>query len=213
MMRLDEQANEFVVPLARGERRHMDPDEATVFTSWATKTALMRTLQDAKQSQQARPERFHSFYANRSAFGELVVQAAWCDRRHMDNNQSWVNPTEESAISNVVAIAMGCLFVQVGIFPPEDRDHELLTRAQLAAVRHLTHGKVQIVRAGRRWEAAERVTDTEMAMAREPAALIGAAPAIENALTRVPIKQLPGGSFGNPYRVPDVNDIPWQTYE
>lgn len=191
----------------------MGADETALFRSWATKVALVRTLQDRSQAQQARPERFREFFEGREPFGELTVQAAACDRRHMDNNTSWVIPGETSAISNVVAFALGRLFVQVGIFAPKDEEYGPLTRVQLAAVRHLTKGKVQLVREGRPWAANGVVTDTELVMAREPAALIGATDAMENSMVRIPIKETPGGSFGNPYGVPNINDVSWKTFQ
>lgn len=212
MMHLDEEVKPFVVPLAQGDRSLMTAEESTAFRSWATKLALVRTLQDRAQAQQARAARFHNFYEDRQPFGALVVQAATCDRRHMDNNTSWVIPSESSAISNVVTFSIGHLFVQVGIFEPADKEYGPLTRAQLAAVRHLTKGKVQLVRDHRPWQANGVVTDTELMMAREPAALIGAGEAMENSMRRVPIKQTPGGSFGNPYGVPNINDLEWRTY-
>lgn len=130
----------------------------------------------------------------------------------MDNNQSWVIPHETSAISNVVTFSIGRLFVQVGIVGMEDSEYVQLTRIQMLAVRHMTKGKVVIVREGKQWTANGTVSDTELMLAREPAALIGAAPAMENGMKRVPIKQSPGGSFGNPYGVPNINDVEWKTY-
>jgi hypothetical protein len=213
MMHLDEEVRPFVIPLALGERDYMTAEEATAFRSWATKLALVRTLQDRNQAQQARPERFHDFHENRQAFGVLAIQAASCDRRHMDNNQSWVIPEDTSAVSNVVTFSIGHLFVQVGIFGAEDTEYVQLTRVQMLAVRHMTQGKVVIVREGKPWTANGTVSDTELMLAREPAALIGAAPAMENSMKRTPIKQSPGGSFGNPYGVPNINDVEWKTYE
>jgi hypothetical protein len=213
MMNLDEEVRPFVIPLALGERDHMTAVEATAFRSWATKLALVRTLQDRNQAQQARSDRFHDFYEKRKAFGALAVQAATCDRRHMDNNQSWVIPHEASAVSNVVTFSIGCLFVQAGIVDVDDTEYVQLTRAQMLAVRHMTKGKVVIVREAKQWTANGTVSDTELMLAREPAALIGAAPAMENGMKRTPIKQSPGGSFGNPYGVPNINDVEWKTYE
>lgn len=71
---------------------------------------------------------------------------------------------------------------------------------------------MQLVRAGHDWRSNGVVSETEVMMAREPAALIGAAPAIENSMRRIPLKQTTGGSFGNPRGLPNINTIRWRTY-
>jgi len=113
MRQLDERVRPFVIPMAHGVLTSLDRSQTNAFRTWATKTALVRTLQDRSQQQQAHDDRFREFFANRRPFGELVVQAAACDYCHVDNNTSWVVPGEPSATSNTVTFAIGRLFAQV----------------------------------------------------------------------------------------------------
>lgn len=212
MMELDEAAKPVVIALGQGTANTIGAAETATFRSWATKIALVRTLQDRAHAQQAQDDRFHEFYRDRRAFGPLLVQAALCEMPHGDNNTSWVMPGATSAISNTVTVTIGKLLFQVGIFAPGDDTYGPLTRLQLAAVRRMTKGKVRLVRDGRPFEFGDEVSETEMMLAREPAALIGAGPAAENNINRIPIKQSRGGSFGNPYGVPNINDVAWTQY-
>ncbi|WP_148286196.1 hypothetical protein [Curtobacterium sp. B8] len=212
MAELDEAAKTVVVSLGQATTAMMDASATSTFRSWATKIALVRTLQDKAHAQQAHEDRFHDFYRDRKPFGPLVVQAARCEMPHGDNNTSWVMPGANSATSNTVTVTLGRLLFQVGIFAPGDETYGPLTRLQLAAVRNMTKGKVRLVRDQRRFELGEEVTETEMMLVREPAALIGAGPAAENNISRIPIKRSRGGSFGNPYGVPNINDVAWQRY-
>lgn len=212
MAELDEAAKTTVVSLGQMTAPGIDASDTATFRSWATKIALVRTLQDKAYAQQAHEDRFHDFYRRRQPFGPLVVQAARCEMPHGDNNTSWVMPGASSATSNTVTVTLGRLLFQVGIFAPEDEFYGPLTRMQLAAVRNLTKGKIRLVRDNRSFELGDEVNETEMMLVREPAALIGAGPAAENNINRIPIKQSKGGSFGNPYGVPNINQFAWQRY-
>lgn len=90
MRLLDEAANPIILGMGLGTVHAMSGEEANLFRAWATKTALVRTLQDRQEAQQARAERFHEFYDSRTAFGPLVIQAAACDPIQLDGNSSWV---------------------------------------------------------------------------------------------------------------------------
>ena len=213
MESLDMEAKEIVVAIGQGRQVSLTAEEATLFRSWATKIALVRTLQDRNQSAQASLERFHKFYDDRLPFSPLAVQAGYCQLgSSSDGNDSWTMPGDSASIANVVSGGVGHLFFQVAVYDPDDDVHAPLIRRELAAVRTLTRGKVQLVREGLAWEPPAQLSFTEVTMARAPHALIGAAPAIENGLRRIPHSKMPGSSFGNPYQTPNINHMPWERF-
>lgn len=213
MQDLDMEVKDLVLAIGQGDSTSIPADRAASFRSWATKIALVRSLQDRNQSLQALPERFHKFYDDRQAFSAVSVQAGYAELGAGDGNHGWTMPGDSASIANVVSGQVGHLFFQAALYDPADTEYATLVRQELAAVRILTEGRVQLVRDGQHWAPHGRVSATEVQMARQPHALIGVAPAIKNGLRRVPRNQTPGSAFGNPYRVPNINDMPWEKFD
>ncbi|OUD86847.1 hypothetical protein BC477_02550 [Clavibacter michiganensis subsp. michiganensis] len=212
MQDLDMEAKPLVIAIGQGRQTSMTGEEATLFRSWATKIALVRSLQDRNQGMQALPERFHKFYDDRLPFSDLAVQAGYGEVGATDGNAGLTLPGETASVANVVSGGVGRLFFQAAIYDPADTEHVPLVRRELSEVRYLTGGRMQLVKAGMPWGPSGEVSATEVQMARQPHALIGVAPAIENGLRRVPRNETPGSSFGNPYNVPNINDLAWQRF-
>lgn len=205
MRQIDEAAKPFLIPLAHGERSSLSEEESNALQIWATKTALVRSLQDRSAALQSSAARFHDFYRDRTPFGPLVVQAAACELSHLDGNSSLTLPGSTEAVCGVFTFAIEQLFVQVAIFDPEDTEYGPESRRMLAAARDYSEGRIKLVRADSPFEFGEKLTQTHVARARDLHALAGNAPAFQNGTTVVDPRRQPGGAFGNTGRVPRWN--------
>lgn len=202
MRLIDEAAKSFLIPLARGERTSLTADEANALRVWATKTALVRSLQDKSVGMQASSARFHEFYRDKAPFGRLVVQAAACEVSHLDGNSSLTPPGADEAVCGVFTFAIEQLFVQVAIFDPEDAENGTEARRLLAKAREYSEGRIRILKPDEPWEMGDKLTETHVARARDVHGLAGNGPAFQNGIVVEDPRQQPGGAFGNIGRVP-----------
>lgn len=109
-----------------------------------------------------------------------------------------------------MTIALGSLFVQVGIADPESPEDEQEIRRQLAAARRFAPSRLILVRPDRAFALGERLSLNSVSLLRDMPAILDDTPFTTNGTQIFRRQDLPGDSLGltdrevNRYSYPNV---------